>query len=243
MERVAFLIEESGERIGCLLNPESVVVRRQAGLRWRSSAVGRLTGRGLADDVLLYTGGGRTELDLDLLFDVALAGTSFPSDDVRALTRPLWRLAENFQDGDGRGRPPVVRFVWGKAWNVPGLIAAVAERLERFSPGGVPGRSWLRLRLLRVAEPPAADLLTAEAAPPAAALEVEAPAVEGEARFHRLVGDGDGGGESLDELAQRYYGHPAFWRLLARANAAIEDPLDPPANLLLRVPPAPEERA
>jgi hypothetical protein len=239
VERVAFLIEETGERVGCLLNPESVVVRREAGLRRRASSVGRLTGRGLADDALLYTGGGRTELDLDLLFDVSLAGSSIQTDDVRDLTAPLWRLAEASQDSDGRGRPPLVRFVWGKAWNVPGLIAAVAERLERFSPGGVPGRSWLRLRLLRVVAPPPEDPLFSEAPQSATALAAEAPAA-GEARFHRLVGDGDDGGETLDQLAQRYYGHPAFWRLLARANAEIENPLDPPANLLLRIPAAPE---
>jgi Contractile injection system tube protein len=240
VERVAFLIEETGERLGCLLNPESVVVRRQAGLRWRTSAVGRLTGPGLADDALLYTGGGRTELDLDLLFDVSLAGSSIRSEDVRDLTGPLWQLAESSQDPDGRGRPPLVRFVWGKAWNVPGLIAAVAERLERFSPGGVPSRSWLRLRLLRVAAPPSEDPLAGDPPRSAAVLAPEIPGAVGEARFHRLVGDGDGGGESLDQLAQRYYGHPAFWRLLARANARIEDPLDPPANLLLRIPSAPE---
>ena len=28
MERVAFLVEDTGERIPCLLNPESLVVRR-----------------------------------------------------------------------------------------------------------------------------------------------------------------------------------------------------------------------
>ena len=38
MERVAFLIEETGERIACLLNPESLVVRRIAGA---SAAFGR----------------------------------------------------------------------------------------------------------------------------------------------------------------------------------------------------------
>ena len=31
MERVAFLIEEANERLGCLLNPETLVLRRTAG--------------------------------------------------------------------------------------------------------------------------------------------------------------------------------------------------------------------
>jgi hypothetical protein len=62
MERVAFLIEETGERIVCLLNPESVVVRRTAGVRPRRSIGGSLAGSELADDALLFTGGGTTEM-------------------------------------------------------------------------------------------------------------------------------------------------------------------------------------
>ena len=60
MERVAFLIEDTNERLSCLLNPENLVVRRIAGVQPRRSAAGQLTGVGLADDPLLYTGGGRT---------------------------------------------------------------------------------------------------------------------------------------------------------------------------------------
>src|SRR5690349_7080966 len=109
MERVAFLVEGTGERIGCLLNPESIIVRRTAGVRPRRSAAGLLTGAALADDPILYTGGGTTEIDLDLLFDVTLPGSSAPTvsstptgarpalpvlEDVRVLTGPLRQLAE-----------------------------------------------------------------------------------------------------------------------------------------------------
>lgn len=57
MERVAFLIEDTGERLGCLLNPESLVMRRQAGIRPRQSVGGLVTGADLSDDQLLYCGG------------------------------------------------------------------------------------------------------------------------------------------------------------------------------------------
>jgi hypothetical protein len=154
MERVAFLVEETDERIGCLLNPETLVMRRVAGVRPRRSATGQLTGEGLTDDPLLYTGGGRTELDLDLLFDVTLAGSSISTDDVRDLTLPLWRLAENADRRSGYGQPPLVRFIWGKSWNILGVVLAVSERLEYFTPEGMPRRSWLRLRMLRANEPP-----------------------------------------------------------------------------------------
>lgn len=166
MLRVTLLVEETNERLRCLLNPESLVLRRQAGIQPRRSVSGRLTGAGLADDPLLYTGGGRTEFDLDLLFDVSLAGSSINTQDVRDLTLPLWRLAEgtNRTSRAGRGdRPPSVRFMWGKSWNIPAVVVAVAERLEDFTPDGVPRRSWLRMRLLR-AEAPAQRPTAAQAA-------------------------------------------------------------------------------
>ena len=95
MERVAFIVEETGERIDCLLNPDTVVVRRQAGLRRRRTAGGIVTGTNLADDPLMATGGGRTELELELLFDVTISPTEPPIENVQDLTRPLWALAEN----------------------------------------------------------------------------------------------------------------------------------------------------
>ena len=37
MERVAFIVDATGERIDCLLNPETLAVRRQAGVRPRAA--------------------------------------------------------------------------------------------------------------------------------------------------------------------------------------------------------------
>ena len=111
MERVAFLIEDTNARIGCLLNPESLVIRRQAGVRPRRSGGGLVTGADLADDQLLYSGGGSTELTMNLLFDVSLAGSSIAADDVRDLTGPFWRLAESSQAGGGYGNPPMLSLI------------------------------------------------------------------------------------------------------------------------------------
>ena len=122
MERVSFLVEATGARLPCLLNPETLAVRRVAGVRPRRSAAGALTGAELTDDPLLHTGGGRTEIDLDLLFDVTLGGGSVATEDVRDLTRPFWNLAEN-----AGSRAPQVRFVWGKTWNIPGVVVSVAD--------------------------------------------------------------------------------------------------------------------
>ncbi len=241
MERVAFLVEKTGERIPCLLNPTSVVVRRLAGVRARQSSAGPLTGAGLKDDPLLYTGGGMTEVLLDLLFDVSLAGSNVTAVDVRVLTRPLTELAEGSDGEDGSGQIPLVRFVWGKSWNILGVVAAVAERLEYFTPDGAPQRSWLRMRFLRAGNPPgdrASDLgkdMSLTDLPE----EMDVPL--NQLSVHQITGagkgsDGDSSTERLDEIASAHYGNPSWWRLIAAFNN-IDDPWDIEAGKLLNLPP------
>lgn len=255
MERVTFLIEATGERIGCLLNPNTLVMRRTAGVRPLPPSIGQLAGNGISDDPLLHTGGGRTEIELDLLFDVGLAGSTITTDDVRDLTRPLWNLTENsHQIGTGVRHAPVVRFVWGKAWNVPAVVTAIAERLEEFAPSGAAQRSWVRLRLVRVPDTaPTPATSNATLVTPAAALampdgetEPLSEAIEeggpGDV-FHEVIGGGPsaGTGERIDEIAARYYGDPAAWRILARANG-IDNPTELNAGGLLRIPVLPSVR-
>jgi hypothetical protein len=244
MERVAFLIEETNERISCLLNPETLVLRRLAGVRPRRSVSGGLTGVGLADDPLLFTGGGQTELELELLFDVTIAGSSLDANDVRDLTGPLWNLAENAGREDSYGRLQPVRFVWGK-WNMPGVVVAVAERLDYFTSEGVPRRSWLRMRFRRVVEQrerldtnkPGAS--ADQARDMAAEMEEAVSSGGALVRTHEITGGSsdpeDSPGERLEEIAERQYGDASLWRMLALFNG-IADPLTIAAGTVLRIP-------
>jgi hypothetical protein len=252
MERVAFLIENSGQRIGCLLNPEGLTVRRTAGVARRHHVANPVASADLTDDPLLYTGGGWTEIELDLLFEVSLAGSTIETADVRTLTLPLWELAENRRDEQGRLRPPLVRFVWGKAWNVPGIITAVAERLDAFGPNGVPARSWLRMRFVRVTsadppQPPVPESVEAleKLLPVAASAASSEPANKPEPdRAVEITGGPDSQVTDssvptrLDELAYRYLGDAAKWRLIAWFNDVV-DPLRVTAGTLLHIPPPP----
>lgn len=251
MERVAFLIEDTGARLDCLLNPESLVMRRRAGIRSRQSSGNLVTGANMMDDSLLYTGGGCTWLELDLLFDISLAGSSIVSDDVRDLTRPLWDLAENTRHNADSGQPAVCRLVWGKSWNFPGVVTAVAERLEYFSPDGTPRRSWLRMRLLRVIEsaqkPNVTPSLSApdfvQSLPSPAGLAQETlPSIAAAVQVHETIGSGPGEedegctiGERLDQLAYQYLGDAGRWRELAIFNN-IDDPMCIRSGLLLEIP-------
>jgi len=233
MERVTFVVESTGQRLGCLLNPESLQVTRNAGVRRRRTATGLLAGAGISDDPLLYAGGGQTDLVLDLLFDIGIAGSTIQTRDVRDLTRPLWDLAESSAASAG-ATPPVVRFLWGKSWNIPGVITAVAERLEHFMPDGAPTRSWLRMRFVRVNESAAAEASTPQAAGPST-LPGGGPETE---TVHQVLGGGSdapGSGQRLEDLAFLYYGDPSLWRLIAEANN-IDDPSSVLPGTILQIP-------
>lgn len=252
MERVAFVLEATGERISALLNPESLEMRRNPGLRRRSGAGGVVMGGARTDDPLIATGGGITEYDLYLLFDTEVAreaamvrrpasAPTLPASDVREITRPLWNLSENAAGSEGLSAPPTVRFIWGKAWNVPGVVTAVAERLEQFDAMGAPQRSWLSLRLRRVEEraplsPAPAPTSPQFETPPAAAPASSAPIEE----YDSITVTADEQGMLLNRLyliAAERYGDPSFARAIARFNG-LDDMLRMPEGGTLLLPSA-----
>lgn len=239
-----FLIESKNEQIPCLLNPESLLMQRQAGVKTRSLHGGLVTGSNLTDDPLLFTGGGTTLLTVNLLFDINLSnsGTQIEYRDVRRLTKPLWLLTENYASDEGRWHPESVRFIWGKAFNFLGVITDIAERLEHFTADGIPQRSFLRLRMRRVTE--SRDDMSGGAKLP---LELpddfsgEIPELKSTTLTHAVSGavtdafSETGEAERLEQMAYKYYGDPALWRLLAWVNN-INDPLQLDVGSVLQIP-------
>ena len=252
MERVTFLIEDTGERVSCLLNPESLTLTRRAGLRERTGRGGALTGAAGSHDPLIATGGGVTELELHLLFDTELARSLDPrpaaapaggpepprlsEPDVRDLTRPLLNLAEPAPGtGDRRGAA-VCRFIWGTAWNLPVVVLVVAERLERFGPDGVPGRSWMSLRLRQVPESESASM----APPPPAGGTLPEAAPEMMPDAIQTVADPSGQPSTPLYLAALWLtGDPENWPRVAEASG-IEDPPRIEAGTILTAGPTAE---
>ncbi len=212
MERVAFLIEETNERLVALLNPESIQVRRTSGLRVLDGVPGTIAGAGGSDDLLIGTSGGRTEIEIDLVFDVDMVLTQPAPTDVRDLTGPIWRLSENSSDGS----PQPFRLIWGRRWNVPLVIEAVSERFDRFDRAGNPLRSWLSMRALRIAEadePPrgaTSDRATAFETTP------RAPSTSSsETRNYLVAATGDDGRARVDDLSDELFDGPENWRDIA----------------------------
>lgn len=254
MERVTFLIEATGQRLGCLLNPTTLELTRSAGIRRRQGASGVIASRGWSDDPLLSVGGGVTELKTDLLFDLSVAGSNVKSRDVRDLTRPLWDLTESHTPLEG-GRPPVVQFFWGKRESFPAVVLAVAERLEHFTSEGVPQRSWLRLRMARIARPSGPD--DRAATDPLDGLRSDAVVTgartgEGDDIVMGPLAGGAGaqdeasearpaGVSRLDTVAAMYFGDASLWRWIADYNG-VDDPARMGSDRQLRLPPeAPED--
>lgn len=153
MERAAFLIEPGGQRVDCMLNPQSLTIQRRAGVVAQRG--GAIAGAGVSDDLLRATGGGTTEFSLQLLFDTELSpNREAMGVDVRSWTRPLWDLCENRTENGSLSAPAAARFLFGKTWNLRVAVLAASERFGEFTPAGVPRRSWLSLLLQRVPEDP-----------------------------------------------------------------------------------------
>ncbi len=241
MERVAFLVEATGARIDCLLNPETVVFRREAGLK-RRSVMGQLIGDSpWSDDMLICGGGGLTELQLDLLFDTSLLTSPNEVDDVQLLTSRFWDLSEHATDSQGFYGPNLVRFIWGKTWNILGAVAAVAERFEHFLPSGAPQRSWLRLNFVWVADPTARRRKSVQstAIDAGAVAPLLGPAGESDLAptedLDQFPGSSVGAPGRLDQVAYALTGDPANWRKLAE-DSGIDDPTMLKPDSVLRIP-------
>lgn len=244
MERVAFLTEPDDLRISCMLNPETVTIKRSAGVKERESIGGHISGYNQSDMPLLYTGGGVTYIEMELLFDITIRGSALISGDVRDYTAPFFEMAENKYGRFGSKGPKTVRMIWGKNWNIPGVITDIAERLDYFTKSGVPRRSWVTLRLRRTKDEfTISDLieklirLINNSANLIDSLDITSPyqqseileVLENESNMTVL-------NDRLDAIADRYYNTPSLWRVLASFNG-ITDIAQNYGNKLLKIPP------
>jgi len=221
-----------------MLNPEDLEVTRQAGIDRHRIAGRPVRQGGRSDDLLIHTGGGITEMTLSLLFDVTLPGVPIETKDVRELTRPLWNLAENPAPSQKPGKVRAVRFIWGRSWNLLGVVASVAERLEYLSQEGTPRRSWLRMRLLRLPEK-AEEAQEAPSAEPDAIHDI-LDQLDNESFEESLleipsIQENQATPVRLDHYSQQVYGRPDLWRIIALHNG-IDDPLHPPTGVTWQIP-------
>jgi nucleoid-associated protein YgaU len=174
--------------------------------------------RGLDLPQLQFDSGGPRSFSLSLQFDTYGV---VPPQDVRALTRPIARLAEVVE---GKDRPPVCTIVWGpdgdRYAGLPfiGVVESLTQKFTLFLDDGTPVRALLEVQFREVEDPEHQLKRTAR--------ERSSPL---QARV-RVVRQGD----SLWSLAAAEYGDPARWRPIAEANGIVNPrALEPGTQLIL----------
>jgi len=238
MERVAFLLEHTGARLTCLLNPESIVTKRVSGIDDTALHSGILGRNGVPAGSLLFNRGGFCEVDLDLVFDTSfIAGSTVQSLDVRAHTAAISALAENVTLADGRGQPPFIRFVWGKTWNIRAVMRSVSERLENFDAQGNPRRSWMRLKLLQIPEDASEfDATKSLSSKAFSRRDTTGSTPANDDKIHIVAParspETPHSADRIDLLAEVYYRDASQWRLIADANDLLNPHALVPGTIL-----------
>jgi hypothetical protein len=187
-------IDKGGPPIECMFNPNEYAFSKQN--EW---SLGKTKGANVPQ--LEFGGGKPATLELELFFD-----TYASKKDVRKeYTDAIWELTmidESLKDKKNKkGRPPKVRFQWGKAWSFEAVITSISQRFSLFLEDGTPVRATLTVSFQQTKD---------------------------EKFFPKQnpTSGGTGGGrawtvkegDTLAWISHSEYGDPALWRVIADAN-------------------------
>ena len=193
----AYLVNlETGERIQCLFNPNEYSISKTNSWKEKStknSNVPRLE----------FTGGGPTQLKLDLFFDTYESGGS-----ARDYVRKIVSLTQISQSGSGDPEPPRCMFSWGANFEFEAVITNLSARFTLFQSDGTPVRAVVSLTLKECKDPQVQKR--------------QNPTSQG-AAGHKVwvVRPGD----TINGIAATEYGDPTIWRVIADAND-LDNPMD-----------------
>lgn len=199
-DQKAYLETETDERIPCLFNPEQLEITLKTS--WSGDAR-----PGQQTPQLTFGGGESGTLSVELFFDTTHSG-----DPVTDYTDKLIKLTKidttlpGYDEAQQNGRPPWVKFHWGRFHSFKGVIDNLKLTFVLFSQTGEPLRARADLSMTQYEgedDWPRQNPTSGTPAP---------------ARSHQVQP-----GESLDRIAATYYDAPTAWRRLAAANG-IRDP-------------------
>lgn len=166
-----------------------------------------------------YAGTGAMTFTTNLFFD---AFSEAKGDVTPKITTLLGWMKPTKKSGDGgRHSPPLVQFQWGgnpQLKDLKGLLTNATVRYTLFRMDGTPVRAEVAITITSHAEPPAGQNPTSHAA---------------NSRRTHLVIEGD----TLQSVAYRELGKPAYWRAIADLNG-IDDPMRVTAGSVLLIPSA-----
>lgn len=171
---------------------------------------------GLESPLLQFTRGGLQTLTMDLFFDTY---TYKKGEDVRIYTDKVIKLMEIDEELHA---PPVCKFLWGKGIEFVFVLSKMTKKFTMFDSNGTPVRATLTVTFN--------EYLT-EA-------ELKKPTSSPDRTKIYTLKEGD----SLWAIADKEYGNPGQWRVIAEAND-IENPRIPPVGQEIEIPPLEEHNA
>ncbi len=200
-----------------MFNPTAYSVSK--GVSWSPAAANRAGGsrtdRSVNAPTLVFGGGGSRQLNLELFFDVTEPVNGVAVKDVRTKTNALVALT---RIEPKQGRPPVCLVSWGSAptgadFPFTGVVMSLSQQFTLFRSSGEPVRATVHVSFVEFLDPEKDQRIT----------DPELTT--------RLVRQGD----TLPNLAADFYGDPALWRVIARAND-LDDPRRLPVGRTLTIP-------
>ena len=187
---------ETGDRIPCLFNPNEYSISKSNSWKETStqhSNVPRLE----------FTGGGPTQLKVDLFFDTYEQGGN-----ARDYVKEIFKLARISPSGSGDSEPPRCMFSWGTNFEFEAVVSNVSARFTLFRPDGMPVRATVSLTLKECKDQEEQKR--------------QNPTSQG-TTGHKLwvVRPGD----TMAGIAATEYGDPTVWRVIADTNN-LDNPMD-----------------
>ncbi len=202
----AKLAIEGGDTIQVLFNPTEYTITK--GNNWTFDPI-----KGTSLPTGKFGGGKPREMQVNLLLDQSL-----PNDgkSVKEITDQLFKMME-VKGGSGAGAgdavPALVTFQWGEMIPFKAACTSLTVAFQLFKPNGSPIRADVKLAMTQAAA------ATSASAKSKGKKQNPTTRSDGGLGVH-LVKDGD----SLQSIANRTYGDPNRWRLIAEANG-VDDPL------------------
>lgn len=216
----AFLTRKDNplEVVPFLFNPKELSVEK-------SNIFAEVNIPGLSSPILQFVRGNARSVTMDLFFDTYELGTDvrlftdrITGWDAGSMFSKLPRVAKGLMDIDSDlHAPPVCIFIWGTFF-FPCIIERVTKRFTMFLPEGIPVRATLSVTLKEYTE--------------VEKQLKEISFLSADLTKRWLVTQGD----SLWFIANKQYGNPGEWRLIAEANK-IDNPrlLNPGQELKIPV--------
>ena len=211
LAKAQITVEHTGDSFPVMFNPEEYTLNQDN--NFASQTV-----PGLSSPLLQFVNGNLRTLEMELFFDTYLpystGGT--PPRDVREETDKIIALMEIDSELHA---PPVLRFAWASL-EFRCVLARVSQKFQLFLDDGRPVRARLSCTFNEFIdeerEAKEVNRLTADFS-----------------KAHTVIE-----GETLANVAFKFYGNPELWRPIAIANRLV-DPREIEVGQMLRIPALP----